>query len=99
MQYIHCSSSALWWTIYSHFSAHSKDANPNSQLVGADIWSANSTGVYGGVQSQGNGNYADTSNLDLTDLRGIQQADDDGVVQFSTIFPGHYDGRTTHIVS
>lgn len=71
----------------------------NKLLLGADIWSANSTGVYSGVQSNGNGNYDDTSNLDNIALRGIQQADDDGVVQFSTIFPGHYTGRTTHIVS
>lgn len=67
--------------------------------LGADIWSANSTGVYGGVESTFNGNSNDASNLDNTALRGIQQADDDGVVQFSTIFPGHYAGRATHIVS
>lgn len=63
----------------------------------ADIWAANSTGVYPGVQVNGNGNAADASNLNNTALRGIQQTDDDGVVQFTTIFPGHYQGRTTHI--
>lgn len=63
----------------------------------ADIWAANSTGVYPGVQVSGNGNVADASNLNNTALRGLQQADDDGVVQFTTIFPGHYQGRTTHI--
>ncbi|CAN8104266.1 unnamed protein product [Discula destructiva] len=75
------------------------DVSTCEPLVGAwtDIWSANSTGVYGGVQSQGNGNYDDVTNLDSTALRGIQQVDDDGVTQFSTIFPGHYSGRTTHI--
>lgn len=67
--------------------------------TGADIWAANSTGVYGGVEANGNGNSDDASNLDNIALRGIQQTDDDGVVQFSTIFPGHYTGRTTHIVS
>lgn len=60
---------------------------------------ANSTGVYSGVESSANGNSDDASNLDNIALRGIQQADDDGVVQFSTIFPGHYTGRATHIVS
>lgn len=30
-------------------------------------------------------------------LRGAQQTDKDGAVQFHTIFPGHYIGRTTHI--
>ncbi len=30
-------------------------------------------------------------------LRGVQKTDADGAVQFHTIFPGHYTGRTTHI--
>ncbi len=30
---------------------------------------------------------------DQTDLRGVQAADADGVVTFSTIFPGCYQGR------
>ncbi|KAJ5690048.1 aromatic compound dioxygenase [Penicillium macrosclerotiorum] len=62
----------------------------------ADVWSCNATGVYSGVVATGNGNTADTSNLDATFLRGIQATDSDGVVSFSTLFPGHYSGRTTH---
>jgi protocatechuate 3,4-dioxygenase beta subunit len=62
----------------------------------ADIWNCNATGVYSGVISQGNGNTADTSNIDATFLRGIQVTDSDGVVSFNTLFPGHYSGRTTH---
>src|SRR5262249_52238996 len=27
---------------------------------------------------------------------GVQQTDKDGVVEFDTIFPGHYQGRATH---
>lgn len=62
-----------------------------------DIWNCNSTGVYGGVQSTLNlGNYDDASNLNNTMLRGIGLSDEDGVVSFQTIFPGHYDGRATH---
>lgn len=62
-----------------------------------DIWNCNSTGVYGGVQSTLNlGNYDDASNLDNTMLRGIGLSDEEGVVQFQTIFPGHYDGRASH---
>lgn len=57
--------------------------------VWADVWNANATGVYSGVVQQGNGNADDTSNLNNTFLRGIAQADDDGVVQFNTLFPGH----------
>lgn len=64
----------------------------------ADLWHCNATGVYSGVSATGNGNSAnDTSNLDATFLRGVQQTDLNGVVQFSTIFPGHYTGRATHI--
>jgi hypothetical protein len=44
-----------------------------------------------------NGNGADASNLNNTALRGIQLSDDDGVVQFTTKFPGHYAGRATHL--
>lgn len=62
-----------------------------------DIWHCNATGVYSGVSAQGNGNDQDTTNIDNTFLRGIQQTDQDGWVQFHTIFPGHYLGRTTHI--
>jgi protocatechuate 3,4-dioxygenase beta subunit len=65
--------------------------------VWLDIWSANSTGVYSGVHTNLNGNGADTSNLNNTALRGIQQTDVDGVAQFTTIFPGHYAGRATHL--
>ncbi|RAK75285.1 intradiol ring-cleavage dioxygenase [Aspergillus fijiensis CBS 313.89] len=62
-----------------------------------DFWHCNATGVYSGIQASGNGNSNDASNLDATFLRGIQQTDDSGVVQFQTIFPGHYTSRATHI--
>lgn len=62
-----------------------------------DLWHANSTGVYSGVSAAGNGNSQnDTSNLDATFLRGIQQTDVNGVVQFETVFPGHYTGRLVY---
>jgi protocatechuate 3,4-dioxygenase beta subunit len=54
-------------------------------------------GVYSGVQASGNGDSSDASNLDATFLRGIQPSNDEGVVQFESIFPGHYTGRATHI--
>ncbi|KAF2834005.1 aromatic compound dioxygenase [Ophiobolus disseminans] len=62
-----------------------------------EIWHCNSTGVYSGVIANGNGNINDTTNLDQTWHRGIQQSDEDGVVTFDTMFPGHYVGRATHI--
>lgn len=61
--------------------------------VYVDIWNANATGVYSGIVATGN-EAAD--GWDSTYLRGIQATDDDGVVAFDTIFPGHYDGRATH---
>lgn len=58
----------------------------------------NSTGVYSGVLASTNGNSEnDASNLDATFLRGFQETDSDGVVQFDTLVPGHYTGRTNHI--
>ncbi|RQM05775.1 hypothetical protein DH86_00003987 [Scytalidium sp. 3C] len=62
-----------------------------------DIWHCNSTGVYSGVVANGNGNYNDSTNINRTFLRGIQQTDHEGVVKFETLFPGHYTGRATHI--
>ena len=58
-----------------------------------DIWHCNSTGVYSGVVANGNGDSSDASNIDQTFLRGIQQTNSDGVVQFNTTFPGHYTGK------
>jgi len=54
-----------------------------------DMWHANATGVYSGVVGSGG--------LNTTFLRGIQVTDHDGVVQFDSIYPGHYFGRTQHI--
>lgn len=39
----------------------------------------------------------DPNNWKTTFLRGVQKTNDDGVVQFDSIFPGHYDGRTIHV--
>ena len=54
-----------------------------------DIWHCNAEGVYSaeGVE--------DTSGL--TWLRGYQLTDSAGQVTFTTLFPGWYEGRTTHI--
>ncbi|KAF4917902.1 hypothetical protein CGCVW01_v009407 [Colletotrichum viniferum] len=57
--------------------------------VAVDVWNCNATGVYSGVESGQAG-------LNTTFLRGIQLSDHDGVVQFETIFPGHYEGRAVH---
>ncbi|RAH77188.1 aromatic compound dioxygenase [Aspergillus japonicus CBS 114.51] len=71
--------------------------NPVSD-VWLEIWSCNSTGVYSGVVAAANGDGTDDlGNIDTTFLRGIQRTDADGVVQFDTLFPGHYTDRATHL--
>ncbi|KAL4863405.1 hypothetical protein BDV12DRAFT_202129 [Aspergillus spectabilis] len=62
----------------------------------ADTWSCNATGVYSGVQGNGNGDSSDDSILSETFLRGVGKTDNEGVVTFNALFPGHYSGRTTH---
>ncbi len=62
-------------------------------LAGAqvDIWHCDALGVYSGVSDPG----FDTSNQ--TWLRGYQVTDENGMVEFITIYPGWYSGRTVHI--
>jgi protocatechuate 3,4-dioxygenase beta subunit len=58
-----------------------------------DIWHCDAAGVYSGFQNQLGG-------LNTTGqifLRGTQLTGPDGRVQFTTIYPGWYPGRTTHI--
>lgn len=65
------------------------------QDVYLDFWHCNATGVYSGVVTRGNGNSADASNINNTAFRGVQKSDTDGIVQFDTVFPGHYSGKTS----
>ncbi|KAK4222676.1 Intradiol ring-cleavage dioxygenase [Podospora fimiseda] len=63
-----------------------------------DIWSSNSTGIYTGVQGYpGMGDPKDASILKGTNLRGVQPTNAQGIASFDSLFPGHYDGRATHI--
>jgi protocatechuate 3,4-dioxygenase beta subunit len=48
-----------------------------------DIWHCDATGSY--------------SERGETYLRGLQIADRDGLVEFTTVYPGWYPGRTVHI--
>jgi protocatechuate 3,4-dioxygenase beta subunit len=54
-----------------------------------DVWEANSQGLYSGVTEDG------TEEMDF--LRGYQITDDNGTVQFTTVYPGWYEGRAIHI--
>ncbi|KAK8119708.1 uncharacterized protein PG998_004334 [Apiospora kogelbergensis] len=64
--------------------------------VWVEIWSCNATGVYSGVAT-GAAYKPAPENLNNTFLRGFQKSDADGAVQFQSLFPGHYDGRTHHV--
>jgi len=56
------------------------------------IWHCDKDGGYSGYSSTANGNHAGE-----TFLRGIQVSDSAGQVRFTTIYPGWYTGRITHI--
>ncbi|THU83110.1 aromatic compound dioxygenase [Dendrothele bispora CBS 962.96] len=78
-----------------------------------DIWQANATGHYAGhpdplpelrdEKPQVGGKRSGLlsafprTKFEETWLRGAWPTDENGVVQFTTIFPGYYTGRATHI--
>lgn len=73
------------------------EAGPCSALSGArvDIWHCDARGIYSAFPGQ-----SDTHNLDTTNatfLRGTQTTDKAGWAEFTTIYPGWYPGRATHI--
>lgn len=73
------------------------DASGCTPLADAsvDIWHADAGGLYSSFQEQG-----DNADIDTTKerfLRGVQNTDANGVATFDTIYPGWYEGRTTHI--
>ena len=60
-----------------------------------DIWHCDKDGYYSGYTNSGYlGNQNNTSK---TFLRGRQTTDSSGNVKFTTIYPGWYTGRLTHI--
>lgn len=79
-------------SIYVYDAKNNCGAMENVQV---DIWHCNAAGIYSGIQSSTNGNGADYT--DQSWLRGYQLTDSSGLVTFTTIVPGWYTGRTTHI--
>jgi protocatechuate 3,4-dioxygenase beta subunit len=59
-----------------------------------DIWHCDAQGFYSGVGARGGVAPAVDSG---TFLRGIQLTNEEGVAEFTTIYPGWYPGRTVHI--
>ncbi len=62
---------------------------PNAYVY---IWHCDKEGEYSGYSSSQNGSHAGE-----TYCRGIQKSDSSGKVTFTTIFPGWYTGRITHV--
>lgn len=58
-----------------------------------DLWHCDAIGQYSGYPNQTGG--VDTTGQ--TFMRGTQFAGDDGIVEFQTVYPGWYAGRTTHM--
>ena len=58
-----------------------------------DIWHCDAAGLYPGYANQTGG----VATLGETFLRGTLFTDANGTVEFSSIYPGWYQGRTTHI--
>jgi protocatechuate 3,4-dioxygenase beta subunit len=56
-----------------------------------DIWHCDALGVYSGVEDRRRSTAGEMF------LRGYQVSDANGVVRFSTIYPGWYPGRAVHI--
>lgn len=73
------------------------DAQSCAPLSGArvDVWHADALGVYSGYPRQTDARNVSTEGQHF--LRGTQATDASGIATFTTIYPGWYQGRTTHI--
>lgn len=59
-----------------------------------EVWHADSSGDYSAFIDDGGGKDEGPG---TTFLRGTQTAADDGIVEFTTIYPGGYTGRAVHV--
>ncbi len=69
-------------------------SNGCTPIVGAGIyiWHCDKDGIYSGYATSTNAGSTTT-----TFLRGVQVTDSNGQVTFTTIYPGWYAGRITHV--
>ena len=78
-----------------------REANGCTPISNAvvDVWHSDAQGLYSGFEAAsrsaggGDGSRSDDERY----LRGAQVTNDDGVIEFETIYPGWYQGRTPHI--
>jgi protocatechuate 3,4-dioxygenase beta subunit len=61
-----------------------------------DVWHCDATGLYSGFESASMGGPGGRRDEE-TYLRGAQATNADGIVEFKTVYPGWYRGRTVHI--
>lgn len=73
------------------------EAGNCSPIKGArvDVWHADALGFYSGYPGQSDAHNISTTGQHF--LRGTQHTDAAGQVTFTTVYPGWYQGRTTHI--
>lgn len=60
-----------------------------------DVWHADALGYYSGYSGQSDAGNVSTEGQKF--LRGTQFSNDTGLVNFTTIYPGWYQGRTPHL--
>jgi protocatechuate 3,4-dioxygenase beta subunit len=70
------------------------DGSACTPLAGTyvDLWQCDALGAYSDVNDRSSGSAKGTKFL-----RGYQVTDENGLVEFTTIFPGWYRGRAVHI--
>jgi protocatechuate 3,4-dioxygenase beta subunit len=62
-----------------------------------DVWHCDALGVYSGFESASTGGPGGGRTDSEKYLRGAQVTNSDGIVEFVTVYPGWYRGRTVHI--
>jgi len=72
------------------FQRHQESCQPLRGAV-VDVWHCDASGIYSNVSDRA------ANTVGQKFLRGFQVTDDNGRVEFLTIYPGWYPGRTTHI--
>lgn len=83
-----------------HLGIRVQDAGACDPVTNAviDIWHCDGVGVYSGFESASQGGPGGAGPTDEdTFLRGAQVTNQDGIVEFLTVYPGWYRGRTVHI--
>ena len=70
-----------------------EDCEPIPGAV-VDVWHADADGDYSAFVD---GSAPDEEGEGSTFLRGSQMTDGDGIVEFRTVYPGWYPGRTVHV--